>query len=151
MSVHSTPRPYFTPGKDPVPIVQEAECAPGPVWTGGKSQLTGIRSPDRPARSYSLYRLSHPAHPYRYIVCKNKSKHTFMTLWIKHGLYSRKCLFNSHWNTSCRDNVCFNVAVLSAVAVFALFVQYQLHCLTYAEVCQMIYIADRRFYSQLHV
>ena len=27
------PRPLFTPGKDPVPIVQEAGWAPGPVWT----------------------------------------------------------------------------------------------------------------------
>jgi hypothetical protein len=27
------PRPHFTPGKDPVPIVQEAGWAPGPVWT----------------------------------------------------------------------------------------------------------------------
>jgi hypothetical protein len=28
------PRPdRFTPGKDPVPIVQEAGWAPGPVWT----------------------------------------------------------------------------------------------------------------------
>ena len=31
----STPRPgRFTPGKDPVLIVQEAGWAPGPVWTG---------------------------------------------------------------------------------------------------------------------
>ena len=48
--------------KDPVPIVQEAEWAPGSVWTGGKSRLTGIRSPDRLARSRSLYRLSYRAH-----------------------------------------------------------------------------------------
>jgi len=27
------------PGKDPVPIVQEAGWAPGPVWTDGKSRL----------------------------------------------------------------------------------------------------------------
>ena len=27
-----------TPGKDPVPIVQEAGWASGPVWTGGKSR-----------------------------------------------------------------------------------------------------------------
>ena len=27
-----------TPGKDPVPILQEAGWAPGPVWTGGKSR-----------------------------------------------------------------------------------------------------------------
>jgi len=25
-----------TPGKDPVPILEEAGWAPGPVWTGGK-------------------------------------------------------------------------------------------------------------------
>jgi hypothetical protein len=60
----SAPRPgRFTPGKDPVPIVQEAGWAPGPVWTYAKNLApTGIRSPDRPARSQSLYRLSYPAH-----------------------------------------------------------------------------------------
>ena len=36
--VSSTPRPHFTPGKDPVPILQEAGWAPGPAWTGGKSR-----------------------------------------------------------------------------------------------------------------
>jgi len=35
--VSSTPQPHFTHGKDPVPILQEAGWAPGPVWTGGKS------------------------------------------------------------------------------------------------------------------
>ena len=34
----STPRPSrFAPGKDPVPIVQEAGWAPGPVWTGAEN------------------------------------------------------------------------------------------------------------------
>ena len=43
-----------------VPIVQEAEWAPGPVWTGAEKLVTtGIRCPDRPARRQSLYRLSH--------------------------------------------------------------------------------------------
>ena len=61
--VSVTPRPLFTPGKDLVPIVQEAGWAPGPVWTGAENLApTGIRSPDRPARSQSLYRLLHPAH-----------------------------------------------------------------------------------------
>jgi len=33
-----TPRPgRFTPGKDPVPIVQEGGWAPGPVWTGAEN------------------------------------------------------------------------------------------------------------------
>ena len=60
--VSSKPRPHFTPGKEPVPIVQKAGWAPGPVWTGGKSRPTGVRSPDRPARTQSLYRLSYSAH-----------------------------------------------------------------------------------------
>jgi len=51
-----------TPGKDPVPIVQEAGWAPGPVWTGGKSRPHRDSTPDRPARSQSLFRLSYPAH-----------------------------------------------------------------------------------------
>ena len=49
--VSSTPRPHFTPGKDPVPILQEAGWAPGPVWTGGKSHPHRDSIPDRPARS----------------------------------------------------------------------------------------------------
>ena len=35
-------------GKDSLPIVQEAGWAPVPVWTGGKSRHTGIRSLDHP-------------------------------------------------------------------------------------------------------
>jgi len=62
-----TPRPLFTLGKDPVPIVQEAGWAPGPVWTGEENLTpTGIRSPNRPARSQSLYRLSYRAHMLAY-------------------------------------------------------------------------------------
>jgi len=37
--VNTTLRPHFTPGKEPVPILQEVRWAPGPVWTGGKSRL----------------------------------------------------------------------------------------------------------------
>ena len=60
--VSSTPRPHFTPGKDPVPILQEAGWAPGPVWTGGKSRSHRDSILDRPIRSQSLYRLSYRAH-----------------------------------------------------------------------------------------
>jgi len=65
--VSVTPRSLFTPGKDPVPIVQEAGWAPGSVWTGAENLVhTGTRSPDRPARSQSLYRLRYPAHNVRW-------------------------------------------------------------------------------------
>jgi len=57
------PWPLFTPGKDPVLIVQEAGSAPGPFWTGAENLApTGIRSLDRPAHSQSLYQLRYPAH-----------------------------------------------------------------------------------------
>ena len=60
--VSSTPRPHFTLEKEPVPILQEAGWASGPVWTGGKSRPHRDSIPDRPSRSQSLYRLSYPAH-----------------------------------------------------------------------------------------
>jgi hypothetical protein len=45
----------FTPGKDPVPIVQEVGWAPGSVSTGAENLApTGFRFPDRPARNQSL-------------------------------------------------------------------------------------------------
>ena len=52
----------FSPGvRDPIPIVQKAGWAPTTVRTGAANLApTGIRSPDRPARSESLYRLSYP-------------------------------------------------------------------------------------------
>jgi hypothetical protein len=51
----------FTSTKDPVPILQEAGWAPGPVWIGAENLApTGIRSPDLPAHSESLYRLRYP-------------------------------------------------------------------------------------------
>ena len=44
----------FTSGKDPVPIVQEAGWAPGPVWISAENLApSGIRSPDLPARRYT--------------------------------------------------------------------------------------------------
>jgi len=47
--VSSTPRPHFTTGKDPEPIVQEAGWAPGPVSTCGKSRPLRDSIPDRPS------------------------------------------------------------------------------------------------------
>jgi hypothetical protein len=39
----SAPRPgRFIPGKDPVPIAQEAGWAPGPVWTGVSCHIINV-------------------------------------------------------------------------------------------------------------
>jgi len=57
--VSSTSRQQFTPGKDPVPIVEEAGWAPGPVWTGEKSRPHRDSIPDhtRPAMLTVQYRI----------------------------------------------------------------------------------------------
>ena len=76
----STPRPHFTPGKDPVPILQEAEWAPGLVWTGGKSHPHRNSIPDRLVRSQSLYRLNYPAH--LVVMCFSKVSNEVLLLVI---------------------------------------------------------------------
>jgi hypothetical protein len=49
------------PGKTPGTHCIVGWGGPGPVWTGAENLApTRIRSPDRPARSESLYRLSYP-------------------------------------------------------------------------------------------
>jgi hypothetical protein len=47
----SRPGPLFTPGKDPVPIVQEVGWAPGPTWRGAENlapQRDSIPGPSQP-------------------------------------------------------------------------------------------------------
>jgi hypothetical protein len=62
-----------TPGKDPVPILQEAVWTSPPVWMGGKSRPPRDSIPDRPALSQSLYRLSYLAHEFNSLL-RNFSK-----------------------------------------------------------------------------
>jgi hypothetical protein len=59
--VNATPQPFYPREGDPSPIFLEAGWAPGPAITGAENLApTGIRTPDRPASSESLYRLRHP-------------------------------------------------------------------------------------------
>ena len=71
--VSSTPRPHFTPGKDPVPIVQEAGWATGPVWTGGKSRPNRDSIPDRSARSSAAIPTEPPGPHYVHVVGMKRS------------------------------------------------------------------------------
>jgi len=80
--VSATPRPLFTPGKDPVPILQVTGWAPRPVWTGAENLApTRIRCQDRPARSQSLYRLSYRARNSE-VICCMQSFIWKVPLWI---------------------------------------------------------------------
>ena len=88
----SAPRPgRFTPRKDLVPIVQETGWAPEPVWKGTENLVpTGIRSPDRPARSKPLYWLSYRGRTLKYLDLElNVQKnililHICGNLWVEH-------------------------------------------------------------------
>jgi hypothetical protein len=55
--VSVSPRPLFAPGKEPVPIVQEAGWAPGPVWTGAENLTPHRDSIPGPS---SLYQVAIP-------------------------------------------------------------------------------------------
>jgi hypothetical protein len=68
------PRSLSTPGKDPVPIVQEAGWAPGPVWRGAENLAhTGIRSPNRQARSSVATPTELPGPQSQIYTCLNKA------------------------------------------------------------------------------
>ena len=79
--VNATPQPLYPRER------RDTHCTggwvgPGPVWIGAENLApTGIRSPDRPARSMSLYRLGCPVHAV---------KHKYALIyddWILHAAY----------------------------------------------------------------
>ena len=90
--VSSTPRSHFTPGKEPVPILQEAGWAPGPVWMGGKSRPHRDSIPHRPARSQLLYRLSYRAHIINvYIYIHTYINSCMIFFWYKYHVSLASC------------------------------------------------------------
>jgi len=104
--VSSTPQPHFNPGKDPVPILQEAGCPPGPVWTGGKSRPHRDSIPAHQARSRLLYRLSYRAHKrnvstlwkiwmFNLVVSKVTLGFKRLISWLHTYLMTKS--FNWHW------------------------------------------------------
>ena len=111
--VSSTPRPHFTPEKDPVAILKEAGWASGPVWTGGKPCPHRDSIPDRPSLSHSLYRLSYRAHKIGDIYLKIDfllhTQEVFVSVtqnnWLMPHkevihLYSEKNMYEGHIYTS---------------------------------------------------
>ena len=127
--VNATLRPFFTPGKDPVPIVYDAGWTPGPVWTGAENlALKVIRSPDRPARSKSLYRhilkKTQILYFLRYAFCG-----IFFTIFLQYSNAECKkwrpsfffCKNEGKEITVTGPEVCSNVVRLSAVGTGRLY------------------------------
>ena len=94
--VSSTPWPHFTPGKEPVPILQEAGWAPEPVWTGGKTRPHRDSIPDHPARSSVAIPTELPGPPCESTVpsnLRNKRTNVFPRCAISwSGLYQEVCI-----------------------------------------------------------
>jgi hypothetical protein len=82
--VNAAPRPLYPPGKR-----CRTHCIGGcgaPVWTGAENiPPTGIRSPDLPVRSESLYRLSYPGSIFHSTVTQSRCPHKSNILYF---LYS---------------------------------------------------------------
>ena len=77
--VNSTTRPLYPPERNPVPIVQDSGCVPRPVWTSaGNPAPNGIRPPDRPSRSKSLFRPSNPGLPTHTHTCIYMCAYTYI-------------------------------------------------------------------------
>jgi hypothetical protein len=94
----------FTPGKDPVPIVQEAGWAPGPAWTYAKNRTpTRIWSPEHPVCSQSLYQLSYPVHSLCVYIYHTTSVCVSVTAFVADCLpislpFIHPFLMNSYWH-----------------------------------------------------
>jgi hypothetical protein len=98
----SRPGCSLPPGKDPVRIVQKAGWAPGPVWKGAENlSPTGIRSPNRRARSQSLYRLSYLAHILFRRLAKFRRATTSFVMSVRPRGTSRLPLDGISWNSIC--------------------------------------------------
>ena len=82
----------------------------------GKSRPTGIRSPDRPARSQSLYRLSYPAHTSYLYLEINESGIAQSVYWLGYGLDDRRSvsISNNVRNLSVLWNVQWSSGLLPA-------------------------------------
>jgi hypothetical protein len=133
--VNATPRPLYPRNRDPVLTVQDAGCVPGPVWTCAENLApTGIRSPDRPARSESLYRLSYP--------CPRKATSSFVvterpSVCTKQHLSDRK---------DCRQ-VLYQALLPKSVDTFGLCLQPDRKKTLHSNICLhalRIYTDDRR-------
>ena len=73
--VNATPWTLYSRETGRVPTVQEAGWPPGPIWTGVRKRKclanACVRTPNRPARSESLYRLSCPGSRMRLVGSTN--------------------------------------------------------------------------------
>jgi len=119
--VSSTTRPHFTPGKDPVHILQEAGWASGPVWTGGKS---------RPhCNFFYLHPFVLPYYcyiPFHTLFKLPRIRRTGRNLYCL--LHSHRFITLHHYPPCCFVNVCHcRLTLRSLLHVIAVYLMLQCH------------------------
>ena len=85
-----TPRPFYSRERAGTHCVG-GWVASEPVWTDAENLTsTGIRSPDRPTRSESLYRLGYPSPPRTEIGKELNSSPVFDEIWSNSEICLRR-------------------------------------------------------------
>jgi len=100
--VNATSRPHFTPGKDAVPIVQEAGWDPGPVWTVAEN----IVQPSPPQRDS----IPGPSSPYRvaFILGEDRKNRDFKSMALKMIFEPKRDKVTSEWRRIHNEDI-YNV------------------------------------------
>jgi len=89
----------------------------------GKSRFTGIRSPDRPARRQSLYRLRCPAHQYvRYLTKIPQFQGLLSVVPPRSLLWDSLCNVANSSATSPDDSLVYKTFLVTTDAAFSLLV-----------------------------
>jgi hypothetical protein len=111
----------LAPAKTRYPLYRRLGGPQGRVWTGRKiSPPTGLLSPDRPALSESLYRLSYPAPPPLILQMLNLGRYTVeFLLWI---CYVTHCSENTVITYEVQSNIS-QLGDIRSTAVLTLFYQ----------------------------
>jgi len=106
--VSSTLRPHFTPGKNSVPILQEAGWAPGPVWTGdiclyciNRGKLR--RTPFAPVKRWTEVRTGQFSFTTVYVYGTSENFHLCfgMRAQIVNGLWTEVVFCNTFHSIDC--------------------------------------------------
>jgi len=113
VGVNPTPRPHFTPRKDPVPILQEAGWAPGPVWTGEKSHTHWDAIPDRPAHNSVAIPTELPGLPHLLLTTTSLNVKGIQA--IKIWRFADRA---SQYLTNLTHKICFTISFISCLYMF---------------------------------
>ena len=146
-----TPRPLFTPGKDPVPIVQKAGWVPRPVWTIAED-LAFTEIPSRTVQPVASLYTDYATRPASLLSKTLKIQETFYSMWDTRSVRHMGCHLCLIHYSYCRSYAALALDIVESY----LFKKNVMHVLarTSAAHCKQtgrlaLYLGDDRFESSL--